>query len=345
VRLLPTFGDVAAQNRFDSAVLFAAVSAVLIVPSVGVAALTSGGEATPASLVSVGAAAAAVVAVAARLFGGWGLRRVLGAVPLDPDAGPEERQLAAIAGELCLAAGLPAPALLLIESPFPNAAAFGYSPARASIAVTRGLLAIGREETSAVIAYQVARISNLEIRYSTLISALIGMPAIVSRLLTGAGSTSRVRPAFSSLGLVATFTLSLCVGVGMLSAPLLVTGNPLSFAVGLGLMAPMLVAVGYPASLIAAGLLSPLLIGRGRYFLADAGAVELTRDPIALERALAAVGAAGGLITGDPFAPSTYVAHFFFADGVEAGRLGRPGLVERINRVRALRGAPPAERA
>jgi Zn-dependent protease with chaperone function len=77
----------------------------------------------------------------------------------------EEHQLSNIVAEVAIAAGLPAPTLLLIDSPSINAAAVGGSRGQASVLVTRGLLdQLDRDETSGVVAHLVASIGAGDIR-------------------------------------------------------------------------------------------------------------------------------------------------------------------------------------
>ena len=77
----------------------------------------------------------------------------------------EERQLSNVVAEMAIAAGLPAPTLLLIDSPYINAAAVGGSRGQASVLVTRGLLdQLDRDETSGVVAHLIASIGAGDIR-------------------------------------------------------------------------------------------------------------------------------------------------------------------------------------
>lgn len=74
---------------------------------------------------------------------------------------PEERQLSNIVEEVAIAAGLPAPRLLLVDQTAANAAAVGRSHKDATLLVTRGLLdTLNREETLAIIAHLVASVGN-----------------------------------------------------------------------------------------------------------------------------------------------------------------------------------------
>jgi len=77
----------------------------------------------------------------------------------------EERQLANIVAEMAVAAGLPAPSLLIIDSPEINAAAVGGAHGPASVLVTRGLLdQLDRDETAGIVAHLVASIGAGDIR-------------------------------------------------------------------------------------------------------------------------------------------------------------------------------------
>ncbi|HEU4758987.1 MAG TPA: M48 family metalloprotease, partial [Dehalococcoidia bacterium] len=65
--------------------------------------------------------------------------RLARARPLAADEGPELRRMVE---NLCIGAGLPQPRLYIVESPAPNAFAAGLDAEHASLAVTRGLLAL-----------------------------------------------------------------------------------------------------------------------------------------------------------------------------------------------------------
>lgn len=77
----------------------------------------------------------------------------------------EERQLANVVAEMAIAAGLPAPAVFLIDSTEINAAAIGGARGHASVIVTRGLLdQFDRDETTGVVGHLVASIGAGDIR-------------------------------------------------------------------------------------------------------------------------------------------------------------------------------------
>jgi Zn-dependent protease with chaperone function len=104
--------------------------------------------------------------------GGGGVLLSLGA--REPDLSDlEERQLVNIIEEMAIAAGLPAPRVMLLDTPVANAAAVGSSPQDASIVVSRALLDdLDRDETQGVLAHLVASIGNGDLRGAMSIQAI-----------------------------------------------------------------------------------------------------------------------------------------------------------------------------
>lgn len=178
----------------------------------------------------------------------WILASLL-AEPLREDD-PEHRQLANIASEMALAAGLPRPRLFVIPDPSPNALAAGAAPADAAIAVTAGALALlDREETQGVVAHEMAHIANRDSAVMTLVAVLFG-------------------------------GLLMLADWGRRS---------LFFARQGGRTMPPLALVLLPLLVLLTPLLSRLLamaVSRRREYQADATAVELARNPEGLARAL-----------------------------------------------------------
>ena len=109
--------------------------------------------------------------------------------PLDP----EERQLANIVEEMAVAAGVRPPRLVLVDTNAANAAAVGLHFDDATIVVTRGLLdRLDRDETQAVIAHVVASVGNGDLKILATILSLFqawGLTMLV--LSTPLGPKSR----------------------------------------------------------------------------------------------------------------------------------------------------------
>ena len=85
----------------------------------------------------------------------------------------KELQLVDVAEEMAIAAGLPAPRVMLIDAPGANAAAIGTSPADARIVLSRRLLDdLGRDELEGVLAHLVASVGNGDLRIAFRVTAV-----------------------------------------------------------------------------------------------------------------------------------------------------------------------------
>ena len=196
-----------------------------------------------------------------------------GAVPIDSalsagaaeDDGLKLRQLDNVVEEMSIAAGLPKPKVYVIPDPDPNAFATGRDAEHASIAVTRGLLdAVTRDELQGVVAHELSHVRNLDIRLMTVIAAMVGTIALMSdwtarglRHTSGSGS-GRGR------------------GKNKDGAPIVMLAA--------WLVAMMLAP--FVSQMLA------MMVSRRREYLADASGAELTRNPLALARALEKIDAA-----------------------------------------------------
>lgn len=172
------------------------------------------------------------------------------------DNDPEHLQLRNIAAEMALAAGLPRPRLFVIPDPSPNALATGRDPAHAAIAVTAGALALlDREETQGVIAHEMSHIANRDTLVMTTVAVLFGGVVMLADWARRSLYASRRR---QTGGAQAVY---------------------LGVAVVLLLVSPLL------------SRLLAMAVSRRREYHADATAVELTRNPEGLARALEKIAA------------------------------------------------------
>jgi len=177
-------------------------------------------------------------------------------------ANPPERfgQLVNVVEEMRLAGGLPPPRLWLIDDSAPNAFATGRDPEHASVAVTSGLLdKLDREELQGVIGHEMSHIGNLDIRFTLLVGVLVGAIALLADWFlrfTYWGGRRRSSSSDSDRG-----------GGG--AAALI-----FALALILAIVAPLI------------GRLIQAAVSRSRESLADATAVEMTRNPVGLARAL-----------------------------------------------------------
>ena len=164
---------------------------------------------------------------------------------------------------MAIAANLPMPKVYVIDDTAPNAFATGRDPAHASIAITTGLLQkLDREELQGVIGHELAHVRNLDIRFSLIVGVMVGAIAIL-----------------------ADFFLRFTFWGGM--------GNRRSSRDSGGNSGAAIIAIVAIVLAIIAPIVSrfiQLAVNRQREYLADASAIELTRNPYGLERALAKIG-------------------------------------------------------
>ena len=96
----------------------------------------------------------------------------------------EEQQLTNLVTEMALAAGVPPPRVMLLDSPVANAAAIGSSPEDATIIVSRRVLdECDRDETQGIIGHLGGSISNGDLRIAFLIGAVFLTFGLLTTLL------------------------------------------------------------------------------------------------------------------------------------------------------------------
>lgn len=254
----------------------------------------------------------AVSAVGSYFGGDKLVLTVSGAKRVDETAAP---QLLNVVREMAIASNVPMPAVYLINDTAPNAFATGRDPAHASIAVTTGLLEkLDREELQGVIGHELSHVRNFDIRFALIVGVMVGAIAILADFFLrftfwGGGRKSNSRE-----------------GGGGAQAIVFI------IAIGLAILAPLI------------SRFIQLAINRQREYLADASAVELTRNPYGLVRALAK-------ISGDPEVlevANRGTQHMYFTNPIKkfearSSRLmsTHPPTLDRINRLRELTGEPP----
>lgn len=221
----------------------------------------------------------------------------------------EHRYLVNVAEAVAIGAGVPTPAVYVIDSAAPNAFATGRDPKNSSIAVTTGLMAmLDRQELEGVIAHEMAHIKNYDVRFMTLLVATLGALVVLRDVVLRSsfgGRSSRRRSSGSSDGRGQALVLLLLV-VLLVLAPVLAT-------------------------------LIRLAVSRKREYLADAVGAYITRNPEGLARALEKIQSYGG----DKLDVSDSVRPMFFVNPV--ARLNatellatHPPVAERIRRLRLM---------
>ena len=247
-----TFRELAAANRRNSALLIALMVAFCLV----IGALLGGGFGGDEG-VAFGLAGGVVVAVISCLVGWYGgvstLMSFHGAKEISK---PDAPKLFNVVEELAIAGGLPMPRIFVIETDAPNAFATGASPDSAAVAITTGLLAkLDRDELQGVMAHELSHVRNFDIRFSMLMATLAGGIVLLSEVVLRAGLISGGRRRSSR-------------DSGNAQVVMLLLGILLS------ILAPLITS------------LIELAMSRQREYLADASAVELTRNPRGLASAL-----------------------------------------------------------
>jgi len=221
----------------------------------------------------------------------------------------EQRKLLNVVEEMAIASGTPAPPVyLLANEPGINAFAAGFSPRDAVIGVTQGTIDhLSREQLQGVIAHEFSHIFNGDMRLNLrLMGALNGI------LILGI------------LGYYLLYSTSLSGRR---------RGNDKGGAAILGLAVGLMI-IGFAGTFF--GGLIKASVSRQREYLADASAVQFTRNPNGIAGALKRIGGleAGSKVE-NPGAPE--VSHAFFAQGISGFMqmlsATHPPLAKRILRI------------
>ena len=213
-------------------------------------------------------------------------------------------QLYNIVEEVTMAAGLPMPKVAIVDDPAPNAFATGRDPEHAVIAFTTGILRVmDREQLQGIAAHEMAHVGNRD----TLVMAVAATTAGLLAVIADIGA----RMAFFSRR----------------------DQNSNPFAIVISLVILILAPI--------AALLIRASISRKREALADATAIEFTRNPSGLRRALETLAADSTVVQ----QRSTAVAHVWIEsplDGKSKSMFDtHPPLSDRINLLREMEGLPP----
>ncbi len=262
--------------------------------------LLAGGALATLAVIGV----ASLFKIATLRSGGGQVARQLGGVLVESDTQDHQRrQLRNVVEEISLASGVPVPEIYVLEQESGiNAFAAGYTPSDAAVAVTRGALEkLSRNELQGVIAHEFSHILNGDMRlnirlmgalFGILLLALIGRRVLIH---THFARSSRDR------------------------------NGAVVVMVAFGLM-----AVGYIGLFF--GRWIKAAVSRQREYLADASAVQFTRDPDSIGGALKkiAVYSKGSHLDAD----SEEISHMLFGDGRRMLLFStHPPLNERIARV------------
>jgi len=172
----------------------------------------------------------------------------------------QEPKLYNLLENLCISRGITMPALRIMETEGLNAFATGLHEGQYSITVTRGLLqALSDEELESVLAHELTHIRNHDVRLLVIAVVFVGIFSFVGEMAfrglwhTGGGTSSRRSSSREGGG---------------------------------GAMIAILAAIAMIAIAYALAIVIRFALSRRREYLADAGAVELTKNPDAMISAL-----------------------------------------------------------
>jgi heat shock protein HtpX len=174
-----------ARNKRRSVLVIVSFVVVWVAIGALLGALFGGSSGSEASAIVTGVVVAALFAALATVWAlTSGARLVLavsGARPADPN---QYRQLHDVVEGMAISAGLPKPAVYVIDDPSPNAFATGVSPNKAAITATTGLLQImNRDELEGVISHEMSHIKNYDVRLILVVSTLIGFAGLLAGLV------------------------------------------------------------------------------------------------------------------------------------------------------------------
>ena len=216
---------------------------------------------------------------------------------------PDKQKVLNVVEEMAIASGTPVPPVYLLDEVGINAFAAGFTPSDAVIGITQGAIeTLDREQLQGVIAHEFSHILNGDMRLNIrLIGVLHGI------LVIG------------------------IIGYHMMRSGARSRKNGAAFAgLGLGLM-----VIGYAGTFF--GNLIKAAVSRQREFLADASAVQFTRNPDGISGALINIGASqAGSNIDNP--ECSEISHCLFGAGMSNFYSGlfatHPPLDQRIKRVK-----------
>ncbi len=162
--------------------------------------------------------------------------------------------------DMAMVARVPMPRVFIIDDPSPNAFATGNNPQHAAVAATSGIMErLNREELEGVMGHEMTHVRNYDIRLQTialaLAAAITGMVNLAGNFFWWGGGSNRRRDNDNDSGNVLQIVM-------LIVSILLVILGPI------------------------AATLAQMALSRNREYLADAGSVELTRNPQGLISAL-----------------------------------------------------------
>jgi heat shock protein HtpX len=226
--------------------------------------------------------------------------RMYGAQKLDPE---QYRDIYRMTEELTGRAGLPMPALYMIQGDQPNAFATGRNPQHAAVALTEGIVRmLSREELRGVIAHELAHVKHRDILVASIAATFAGAISMIANMAQWAMIFGGGRSSDSEEG-----------------------SHPIA-----GLAAMIIAPI--------AAMMIQMAISRSREFLADEGGAQMAENPLSLASALKKLHRRSEEI---PMDASPATAHMFIVNPLFGGGLMKlfsthPPIEERVAKLEAM---------
>ncbi len=213
-----------------------------------------------------------------------------------------------IVERLAISAGLPMPRVEVMPTSALNAYASGLFPDDTVVAVTQGLLDhLDEDELEAVIAHELTHIKNRDVRLMVVATIFAGGLALAGSAITKLFSASPVDGMDIGARMIGTFSRSRSK-----------EGTALAVVV-------VLLAVALMLAIKLLATVAQLALSRTREYMADAGAIELTKNPEALIRALRKISGADSI----PALPAQ-LRPMMFSDSMHSWLSTHPSIEDRI---------------
>ena len=259
-----------------------------------------------------GMVAAFVMAAVGNAFAYWNSDKiVLSMQNARPVGRADAPDLYDMVAQLAHNAGMPMPALYIIETDQPNAFATGRDPEHAAVAATTGLLRmLSTEEVAGVLAHELAHVRNrdtLTMTVTATIAGAVSMLANMAFLFGGMGQNRENGP---------------------------------------GLLGGILLAVLAPI----AAMLVQFAISRAREYEADRDGAEICGRPLWLASALEKIEVGAQRIVNPAAEQHPSTAHLFIVNPLHGGGIGslfatHPSTQDRVQRLREMAGAVASNQA
>jgi len=255
-----------------------------------------------------------------------------------------ELRLVDVVQEMAIASGLPPPAVMLVDAPGANAAAVGTSPADARIIVSRRLVDdLSRDELEGVLAHLVASVGNGDLRIAFRVTALFETCGLLVALINspfgresrhtlwrilrfGLGGSSQDDRAAEAAAVADILARNVVMATDDIDRLFDVAGRKSRMrSIRNFLLFPIFftnVAIQLSLWFFSSAVLGPsvALLWRTRRYLADASAVQMTRNPDGLAGALKKLNDDRGAIPNGGWA-----AHLFIVSPSQSDQTASDG--------------------